>query len=498
MGAICCKSESIDFTQEIELSHFQLLRSVGKGAFGKVRVVQHKENKKLFALKYINKEKCIKMHAVQNIIQERNLLEEINNPFICNLRYAFQDDENMFMVIDLMLGGDLRFHLNRMQTMTEEMVKFYVMEVSSGLAYLHGKHIVHRDLKPDNVLLSESGHAHLTDFNIAVHFQEDQPLKAVAGSMAYMAPEVLSKKGYFSAVDWWSLGVMMYELLYGKRPFRAKTNQELTHAIIHEQVQYPAHSSISPECINVMKAFIERNVQKRLGALEAGGFEKIKTHPYFSDVDWVKLENKELTPPFIPDSKRANFDATHELEELLLEDNPLKAKPRKNKDHHADDQPLSKEQKMMEEQFEVFNYEKERKKKINIATNDLGNPLSEEQLREEHDMMTPSVNGGTSVDIKTATSTTHTHDQTTTNDQNNNEQHSDSPEKTDKIEEKKIEEEATDQKMVTASNSVNNTNTCVNDTHETKQESLAKTPAVDPTDHDPQIVIGVEANGPSS
>ncbi|ORX87365.1 kinase-like protein [Anaeromyces robustus] len=437
MGALCCKSESIDFTQEIELSHFQLLRSVGKGAFGKVRVVQHKENKKLFALKYINKEKCIKMHAVQNIIQERNLLEEINNPFICNLRYAFQDDENMFMVIDLMLGGDLRFHLNRMQTMTEEMVKFYVMEISSGLAYLHAKHIVHRDLKPDNVLLSETGHAHLTDFNIAVHFQEDQPLKAVAGSMAYMAPEVLSKKGYFSAVDWWSLGVMMYELLYGKRPFRAKTNQELTHAIIHEQVQYPAHSTISPECINVMKAFIERNVSKRLGALEAGGFEKIKQHPYFSMIDWVKLENKELTPPFIPDSKRANFDATHELEELLLEDNPLKAKPRK-KDHKPDDQPLTKEQRMMEEQFEVFNYEKERKAKINIATNDLGNPLSEEQLREEHDMMTPSVNGGTSVDIKTATSTTHTHEQqnTISEQANHNNEHNEKVENKEPLQQK--------------------------------------------------------------
>jgi len=493
MGAICCKSESIDFTQEIELSHFQLLRSVGKGAFGKVRVVQHKENKKLFALKYINKEKCIKMHAVQNIIQERNLLEEINNPFICNLRYAFQDDENMFMVIDLMLGGDLRFHLNRMQTMTEEMVKFYVMEVSSGLAYLHGKHIVHRDLKPDNVLLSESGHAHLTDFNIAVHFQEDQPLKAVAGSMAYMAPEVLGKKGYFSAVDWWSLGVMMYELLYGKRPFRAKTNQELTHAIIHEQVQYPAHSSISSECINVMKAFIERNVQKRLGALEAGGFEKIKTHPYFADVDWVKLENKELTPPFIPDSKRANFDATHELEELLLEDNPLKAKPRKNKDHNGEEQPLSKEQKMMEEQFEVFNYEKERKNKMNIATNDLGNPLSEEQLREEHDMRTPSVNGGTSVDIKTATSTTHTHDQTATNDQTNHENENEPPH-TDQIAEGKTEEEKKVEKEAT-SNSVNNNDETVNNS---KQESLGKPSVVDPTDNEPQQVIGVEANGPSS
>jgi len=497
MGAICCKSESIDFTQEIELSHFQLLRSVGKGAFGKVRVVQHKENKKLFALKYINKEKCIKMHAVQNIIQERNLLEEINNPFICNLRYAFQDDENMFMVIDLMLGGDLRFHLNRMQTMTEEMVKFYVMEVSSGLAYLHGKHIVHRDLKPDNVLLSETGHAHLTDFNIAVHFQDDQPLRAVAGSMAYMAPEVLSKKGYFSAVDWWSLGVMMYELLYGKRPFRAKTNQELTHAIIHDQVQYPAHSSISPECINVMKAFIERNVSKRLGALEAGGFEKIKQHPYFSNVDWVKLENKELTPPFIPDSKRANFDATHELEELLLEDNPLKAKPRK-KDHKADEQPLTKEQKMMEEQFEVFNYEKERKNRMNIATNDLGNPLSEEQLKEEHDMMTPSVNGGTSVDIKTTTSTTHT----TTTDHNNTNHESEHNQNNEKEDNVKKE----DEQKVPTTNSVNNTNanTCVNDTHEpinneNKQEPLAKAPVViDPTENDPQTVIGVEANGPSS
>jgi len=487
MGAICCKSESIDFTQEIELSHFQLLRSVGKGAFGKVRVVQHKENKKLFALKYINKEKCIKMHAVQNIIQERNLLEEINNPFICNLRYAFQDDENMFMVIDLMLGGDLRFHLNRMQTMTEEMVKFYVMEVSSGLAYLHGKHIVHRDLKPDNVLLSETGHAHLTDFNIAVHFQDDQPLRAVAGSMAYMAPEVLSKKGYFSAVDWWSLGVMMYELLYGKRPFRAKTNQELTHAIIHDQVQYPAHSSISPECINVMKAFIERNVSKRLGALEAGGFEKIKQHPYFSNVDWVKLENKELTPPFIPDSKRANFDATHELEELLLEDNPLKAKPRK-KDHKPDDQPLTKEQKMMEEQFEVFNYEKERKNRLNVVTNDLGNPLSEEQLKEEHDMMTPSVNGGTSVDIKTTTSTTHT----TTADHNNTNHENEHNQNNEKEDNVKKEDE---QKVTTNSVNNTNTNTCVNDTHET----LAKAPQViDPTENDPQTVIGVEANRPSS
>ncbi|KAG5460643.1 MAG: hypothetical protein BJ554DRAFT_7278, partial [Olpidium bornovanus] len=156
------------------------------------------------------------MKAVENIIQERRLLEEIDFGLVCNLRYAFQDDENMFMVLDLMLGGDVRFHLDRQGSMEEAVVRFYCAEVGAGLAYLHSKKIVHRDLKPDNVLLDEKGHAHLTDFNIAVNFTESKPLTAVAGSMAYMAPEVLSKKGYFASIDWWSLGVMAYELLFGK------------------------------------------------------------------------------------------------------------------------------------------------------------------------------------------------------------------------------------------------------------------------------------------
>ncbi|CAG8532028.1 7858_t:CDS:2, partial [Paraglomus brasilianum] len=136
------------------------------------------------------------MRAVENIIQERRLLEEIEFPLVCNLRYAFQDDENLFMILDLMLGGDLRFHLERQGPMNEEVVKFYVAEVALGLDYLHSRKIIHRDLKPDNVLLDEKGHAHLTDFNIAVHFNEKKPLTSVAGSMAYMAPEVLMKKGY--------------------------------------------------------------------------------------------------------------------------------------------------------------------------------------------------------------------------------------------------------------------------------------------------------------
>ncbi|KAJ3105050.1 hypothetical protein HDU96_008730 [Phlyctochytrium bullatum] len=363
----------------VELTHFNLLRSVGKGAFGKVRVVQHKGTQKIYALKYINKAKCIKMKAVENIIQERRLLEEAQHPFICNLRFAFQDDENLFMVLDLMLGGDLRFHLDRMGTFKEDMVRFYVAEIALGLSYLHSRRIVHRDLKPDNVLLDEHGHASLTDFNIAVHYREEKPLTAVAGSMAYMAPEVLGKKGYWNAVDWWSLGVMAFELLYGKRPFRSKTNDGLTHAILHDHLHFPSEpSNITQPAKDCLKGFITRNVGERLGSRESGGEARIKNHPWFEGLDWAKLEAKELTPPFVPDSKKANFDATHELEELLLEDNPLKAKPRKKNAEGkleprqpppGEDPEVTRLMNVMEEKFIVFDYTKPKLKTSQLRLN---------------------------------------------------------------------------------------------------------------------------------
>lgn len=358
MGAICCKPEVIDFDGPVDLYHFYLLRAVGKGAFGKVRVVQHKQTKDLYALKYINKAKCIKMRAVSNIIQERRLLEEIDSPFVCNLRYAFQDDENMFMVLDLMLGGDLRFHLDRTGNMSEEVVRFYVAELALGLDYLHRLQIVHRDLKPDNVLLDEKGHAHLTDFNIAVHFSPRRPLTSIAGSMAYMAPEVLTKRGYLSSVDWWSLGVVAYELLFGRRPFRGKTNSALTHSILNDRCTFPENveTIVSRETVSCIKSLLERDPRKRLGC--RSGIDEFKTHPWFNGVDWAALEAKTVTPPFEPDSKKANFDATHELEELLLEDNPLKAKKRGG----ADLDSLPPEMRQMEEYFLPFDHLKQRRK----------------------------------------------------------------------------------------------------------------------------------------
>ncbi|EIW69468.1 AGC/YANK protein kinase [Tremella mesenterica] len=358
MGAACCKPEAIDFEGDVNLFHFYLLRSVGKGAFGKVRVVQHKHTKTLYALKYINKAKCVKMKAVANIVQERRLLEEIDHPFVVNMRYAFQDDENCFFVLDLMLGGDLRFHLDRAGAMSEEVVRFYVAELVMAVDYLHSKRIVHRDLKPDNVLLDERGHAHITDFNIAVHFSDRRLLTGVAGSMAYMAPEVLTKRGYSAPVDFWSLGILAYELLFAKRPFRGRTNTALTNAILHEPLTWPeeAPGKCSTEGMHAIRTFLERDPNKRLGYRPGGGgFEDIKSHPWFRGIDWNALHNKEVLPPFEPDSKRANFDATHELEELLLEENPLKARKRKE---GQDPDSMSPETRMMEEHFKLFDYTK--------------------------------------------------------------------------------------------------------------------------------------------
>ncbi|CAO3685122.1 unnamed protein product [Rhizopus stolonifer] len=361
MGALCCKEDPADLLGQVELSHFALLRSVGKGAFGKVRVVQHRGTKKLYALKYINKEKCIGMKAVENIISERHLLERIGHNLIVNLRYAFQDDEHLFMVLDLMLGGDLRFHLERLGRLPENYAQFYAAELSLALNYLHSENIVHRDIKPENILLDENGHVHMTDFNIAIRFnsQRPKPLMSVAGSMAYIAPEILKKEGYYYSIDWWSLGVLLYELLYGKRPFRAKSSESLQKAILNQPIEFPDDPNISPEAIDFVKSLLDRDITKRLGVGDSG-FERLKQHVWLKEIQWDILASKTIGAPFVPDATRSNFDPTHELEEVLLEENPLKSRKKKSLSSKelaemADDCP---EKITLEQKFSLYDYTK--------------------------------------------------------------------------------------------------------------------------------------------
>ncbi|KAI8099543.1 kinase-like domain-containing protein [Halteromyces radiatus] len=296
------------------------MRVVGRGAFGKVRIVEHRETRQLYAMKYINKEECIRMDAVRNIIRERTILEQLDHPFLCRLRFAFQDNICMYMVTDLMLGGDLYYHISANQYFSEDVLRFWFAELSSAVKYLHFNGVVHRDIKPQNILMDEWGHVHLTDFNIATYLHSNRLLTSGSGTSYYMAPEVLKGGGYNEAVDWWGLGVTLYECVYGKKPFDHELNDELSAAIRRGHVHYSnSKRSISGECLSVMQGFLEMVPTKRLGQGDHGWISLVQ-HPFFRSVDWRRLESKTLTPPFQPATNQNNFDPTFDLEQMVVDD----------------------------------------------------------------------------------------------------------------------------------------------------------------------------------
>ncbi|KAI9203129.1 kinase-like protein [Polychytrium aggregatum] len=335
MGNVSGKSYVPEDGAEIDLRQFEFLRNIGKGAFGKVRIVQKRDTQKMYALKYINKKKCVRMDAVENILRERRILEELKHPFVVNLWFAFQDDVNIYMVLDLMLGGDLRFHFERIKYFPEEAIRFYAAEIGCALSYLHSKGIVHRDLKPDNLLLDDDGHIHITDFNIARKIEEGKVLRSHSGTLCYM--EIFMDQGYTFSVDWWSLGIILFELTFGRTPFAGENHQGVQNDIVNAPLTFPSrhiiqktHINPALECIDIIRRLLERNVPSRLSC-GPSGIRDFCSHPWFDDLDWVALENLELKPPFSPKSGEINFDPIYDLEEILLEEDPLEYRPWKPK-----------------------------------------------------------------------------------------------------------------------------------------------------------------------
>ncbi|KAK0629186.1 kinase-like domain-containing protein [Bombardia bombarda] len=341
------------------LNHFRLLRVVGRGAFGKVRIVERKDTNLSFALKYIRKDEVVRSESVRNIIRERRMLEHVNHPFICNLRYSFQDIEYMYLVVDLMTGGDLRFHISR-KAFTEEAVRFWIAELGCALKYIHGQNIIHRDVKPDNVLLDADGHVHLTDFNVASDIVPGRVLSSKSGTLAYLAPEVYAGNGYDVRADWWSLGVLFYECIYNKRPFEGNSESSLSNVIQAANPKYPiTNPPVSLLCLYAIQDALQINPDKRLGST----WESFIHHDFFSPIDFEALERKEIDPVFIPSSEKTNFDATYDLEELLLEEAPLEArarrqKPRERLKDDATDKEIREDElyRMIETDFRPFDY----------------------------------------------------------------------------------------------------------------------------------------------
>ncbi|KAI9718472.1 MAG: Serine/threonine-protein kinase 32A [Chrysothrix sp. TS-e1954] len=349
------------FTDNVNLDHFKLLRVVGKGAFGKVRIVERKDTGLTFALKYIRKDEVVRQENVRNIIRERKMLEHLNHPFLCNLRYSFQDFEYLYLVVDLMNGGDLRFHITR-KTFEERAIRFWIAQLGCALRYVHEQGIVHRDVKPDNVLLDSEGHVHLADFNVAADYTNPRkPLTSKSGTLAYLAPEAYEGGPYRSEVDWWGLGVVFYECIYGKRPFEARHSDELGKKIKAANPRFPrTEPPVDTTCETAIRRLLSRNIHDRIGA---NGFDNFTAHPFFLDIDFAELERKRIPPVFVPSSDKTNFDATYDLEELLLEEAPLEARARHQKprpklkaDASTSEKRAATLHEMIETYFEPFDY----------------------------------------------------------------------------------------------------------------------------------------------
>ena len=281
--------------ERISPSSFICLAQLGKGSFGEVYLVQKINTKEKFAMKVLRKERIMGQNLLKYAIAERNVLSLSNHPFIVKLNFAFQTSSKLFLILEYCCNGDLANHLLYEKRFSESRAKFYICEVLLALENLHQRDIIFRDLKPDNVVLDEQGHCKLTDFGLSKEgVTENQSASSFCGSIAYLAPEMLKKQGHGKAVDWYLLGVLLYEMLVGITPFFTNRKEDIFHNIEFEELKIPEF--IKEDTASLLRGLLQKDPWKRLGGSNRDA-EEIKEHPYFKDVNWDDVYNKRITPP---------------------------------------------------------------------------------------------------------------------------------------------------------------------------------------------------------
>uniref|UniRef100_A0A4W3IXT0 Ribosomal protein S6 kinase n=1 Tax=Callorhinchus milii TaxID=7868 RepID=A0A4W3IXT0_CALMI len=290
--------------EKADPSQFELLKVLGQGSFGKVflvRKIHGIDAGQLYAMKVLKKA-TLKVRDRVRTKTERDILVEVDHPFIVKLHYAFQTEGKLYLLLDFLRGGDLFTRLSKEVMFTEEDVKYYLAELALALDHLHSLGIIYRDLKPENILLDEDGHIKLTDFGLCKE-STDHEKKAYSfcGTVEYMAPEVVNRRGHSHSADWWSFGVLMFEMLTGSLPFQGKDRKETMTMIVKAKLGMPQF--LSPDSQSLLRMLFKRNPGNRLGA-GPDGVEEIKRHPFFSTIDWNKLCRREIHPPFKPASGR--------------------------------------------------------------------------------------------------------------------------------------------------------------------------------------------------
>uniref|UniRef100_A0A671PF55 non-specific serine/threonine protein kinase n=1 Tax=Sinocyclocheilus anshuiensis TaxID=1608454 RepID=A0A671PF55_9TELE len=286
--------------EKADPSQFELLKVLGQGSYGKVflvRKIRGSDTGQLYAMKVLKKA-TLKVRDRVRSKMERDILAEVNHPFIVKLHYAFQTEGKLYLILDFLRGGDLFTRLSKEVMFTEEDVKFYLAELALALDHLHSLGIIYRDLKPENILLDEEGHIKITDFGLSKEaIDHDKRAYSFCGTIEYMAPEVVNRRGHTQSADWWSFGILMFEMLTGSLPFQGKDRKETMALILKAKLGMPQF--LSPEVQSLLRALFKRNPSNRLGA-GPDGVEEIKRHKFFATIDWNKLYRREIKPPFKP------------------------------------------------------------------------------------------------------------------------------------------------------------------------------------------------------
>lgn len=311
------------------LEDFEVMKVVGQGAFGKVFQVKKKGTSDIYAMKVMRKDKIMEKNHAEYMKAERDILTKIDHPFVVQLRYSFQTKYRLYLVLDFINGGHLFFQLYKQGLFREDLGRIYAAEIVSAVSHLHANGIMHRDLKPENILVDLDGHAMLTDFGLAKQFTEDTRSNSMCGTVEYMSPEIVLGKGHDKAADWWSVGILLFEMLTGKPPFTGN-RQKIQQKIVKDKLKLPTF--LSSEAHSLLKGLLQKDPTKRLGS-GLKGSDEIKDHKWFRPINWKKLEAREIRPSFRPEIAGthcvANFDKC--WTDMSLVDSPISS-PKDNPD----------------------------------------------------------------------------------------------------------------------------------------------------------------------
>ncbi|KAL3846793.1 hypothetical protein ACJMK2_017749 [Sinanodonta woodiana] len=315
----------VEVDEEIRnLENYDILSTIGTGTFGRVVLVRQKETKNYFALKVMAITEVIRLKQIEHVKNEKEILSSISHPFIVNMLWANHDQTFLYMMMEYVPGGEIFSYLRNYGRFNNSTGNFYACEIVSALDYLHARSIVYRDLKPENLLLDREGHLKITDFGFAKKLLDRT--WTLCGTPEYLAPEIIQSKGYNKAVDWWSLGILIYEMLVGYPPFFDEQPFAIYEKILAGRIEWPKH--LDPVAKDIIKKLLVQDRTKRLGNMKNGA-DDVKRHKWFKNADWDEVAARKLIPPIVPKVSHAgdtkNFDE-------YAEDDWTKARPAEEKD----------------------------------------------------------------------------------------------------------------------------------------------------------------------